>query len=312
MNSIILYLQQTPVALQTVAVLFGLIVGSFLNVVIYRYPIMLKREWKQMSLEYLASENPSSNNFALDGDDDDEKITQANQNNSIEEPFNLAVPASACPTCHHKIQPWENIPIISYLFLLGKCSNCKTSISPRYPFVELLTAMVFYLATLHSAPNLHLIFLLFFCVFLIILSGIDIDHQILPDPMVYILLWSGLLASTLGISIPIKDAVIGALAGYLSLWSIFWIFKLLTKKEGMGYGDFKLLAALGAWLGWQYLLPIILIASLGGAIIGGFSMLVFKSGNKIPFGPYLAIAGWIMMFWGDNIIHSYLRWSGIA
>ena len=304
MSSLIRYLQQNPLALQIYLSLMGLLIGSFLNVVIYRYPIMLKRQWALMSREYL-EENGAS-------------VTQtktASKNETLLEEhkvFNLSVPASTCPQCNHKIRWYENIPVLSYVFLKGRCSQCLNPISLRYPFVEILTALTFLSVTTMSQPDLHLVSLLGFSIFLIVLSGIDIDHQILPDPMVFILLWGGLVASLLGLTIPLQDAVMGALAGYLSLWSIYWLFKLLTKKEGMGYGDFKLFAALGAWLGWQDLLPVLLIASLAGAIIGGIAMAFFKSSNKIPFGPYLAVAGWIMMFWGESLINAYLKWSGLA
>ncbi len=270
------YLQQNSSVYLATVFFMGLIFGSFFNVVIYRLPIMLKRQWLKMSKDYLQEEG-----FKISGDAQDEVLDENTR-------FTLSHPASSCPKCQHKIRTWENIPLLSYLFLKGKCSSCRTSISIRYPLVELLTAIIFLVVAFYYPPGWQLLVLLFFSSLLIILSGIDIDHQLLPDPLVYILLWSGLTAAIAGLTISPVDALIGALAGYLSLWTIFWLFKLLTGKEGMGYGDFKLLAALGAWLGWKFLLPLIVIASILGAVVGGLSMLIFKAGNKIPFGPYLA------------------------
>lgn len=294
------YLQQNSGVYLATVFFMGLIFGSFFNVVIYRLPIMLKRQWLKMSKDYLQEEG-----FQISGNAKDKILNEDRR-------FTLSHPVSSCPKCSHKIRAWENIPLLSYLFLKGKCASCKTSISIRYPLVELLTAIIFLVVAYHYPPGWQVLTLLVFSSFLIILSGIDIDHQLLPDPLVYILLWSGLAAAVAGLTISPVDALIGALAGYLSLWTIFWLFKVITGKEGMGYGDFKLLAALGAWLGWKFLLPLIIIASILGAVVGGLSMLVFKAGNKIPFGPYLAASGWIMLLWGQQIINAYLKWAHLA
>ncbi len=303
MTTLIEFLQQNSVALYSVVFVLGLLFGSFFNVVIYRLPIILNRQWYEMSAAFLEEQKcsincPEESKKAL-GLDSKQK-------------FNLVVPVSTCPQCQHKIRSWENIPLLSYLFLRGKCSSCKHKISIRYPLVELFTALIFLFVAMKTPADLSLIALLIFSSFLIILTGIDFDHQLLPDNLVYPLLWLGLLVSLLGLTISPEDAIIGALAGYLSLWTIFWIFKLVTKKDGMGYGDFKLLAALGAWLGWKFLLPLMIIASVIGAIVGLSSMLIFKSSNKIPFGPYLAASGWIMLLWGEQIIHAYLVWAKLA
>ncbi len=310
MTQLIEYLQQNTNALYSVVFIFGLLFGSFFNVVIYRIPIILNRQWYQMSAAFLDEQKctiscPEETQQTLG-------IDTKSETSKTERKFNLISPASTCPKCQHRIRAWENIPVISYLFLHGKCSSCKTQISIRYPIVELFTAVVFLIVAMETPADWSLISLLVFSSFLIILSGIDIDHQLLPDNLVYPLLWLGLFASLMGWTISPETAISGALAGYLSLWSIFWVFKVVTKKEGMGYGDFKLLAALGAWLGWKLLLPLIIIASIIGAIIGIFSMVFFKSSNKIPFGPYLAASGWIILFWGEQIIHAYLVWAKLA
>ena len=308
MTQLIEFLQQNTSALYSVVFIFGLLFGSFFNVVIYRLPIMMNREWYQMSESFLDEQKCTISC------PDEIKKTLGVATKEGEEPakFNLITPDSTCPHCQHKIRSWENIPVLSYLFLRGKCSSCKNGISLRYPIVELFTATVFLFVAMNTTPDWSLIALLTFSSILIILTGIDIDHQLLPDTLVYILLWLGLFCSIMGLTIPPATAIMGALAGYLSLWTIFWIFKLVTKKDGMGYGDFKLLAALAAWLGWQFLLPLMIIASVIGTIVGISSMVLFKSSNKIPFGPYLAAAGWLMMFWGDEVVHAYLVWAGLA
>jgi leader peptidase (prepilin peptidase)/N-methyltransferase len=308
MTQLIEYLQQNSTALYSVVFVFGLLFGSFFNVVIYRLPIIMNRQWYQMSEAFLDEQKCTINC----PDDAKQELGIATKKGAEPAKFNLITPDSTCPQCQHKIRSWENIPVISYLFLRGKCSSCKKRISLRYPMVELFTALVFLFVAMNTSPDWSLLVLLLFSSILIILTGIDIDHQLLPDTLVYSLLWLGLFCSVIGLTIPPATAIIGALAGYLSLWSIFWIFKLVTQKDGMGYGDFKLLAALGAWLGWQLLLPLMVIASVLGAVVGISSMLLFKSSNKIPFGPYLAVAGWVMMFWGDDIVHAYLVWANLA
>ncbi|AKA15796.1 A24 family peptidase [Aeromonas hydrophila] len=266
--------------------LFSLMIGSFLNVVIHRLPIMLEREWQA---EYLGYFNPE---------------TQPQQ----EERYNLMVPRSACPHCGHAITAMENIPLLSWLWLKGRCRECQAPISARYPLVELLTALLSLVVAATFPPGWGLLAALLLTWVLVALTFIDLDKMLLPDQLTLPLLWGGLLFNLAGGFAPLADAVIGAMAGYLVLWSLYWAFKLLTGKEGMGYGDFKLLAALGAWLGWQALPIVLLLSSLVGAFIGiGLILLRNHHQNKpIPFGPYLAIAGWIALLWGDTITHWYL------
>ncbi|KER65556.1 methyltransferase [Aeromonas hydrophila] len=266
--------------------LFSLMIGSFLNVVIHRLPIMLEREWQA---EYLGYFNPE---------------TQPQQ----EERYNLIVPRSACPHCGHAITAMENIPLLSWLWLKGRCRECQAPISARYPLVELLTALLSLVVAATFPPGWGLLAALLLTWVLVALTFIDLDKMLLPDQLTLPLLWGGLLFNLAGGFAPLADAVIGAMAGYLVLWSLYWAFKLLTGKEGMGYGDFKLLAALGAWLGWQALPIVLLLSSLVGAFIGiGLILLRNHHQNKpIPFGPYLAIAGWIALLWGDTITRWYL------
>ncbi|MCV3277279.1 prepilin peptidase [Aeromonas hydrophila] len=266
--------------------LFSLMIGSFLNVVIHRLPIMLEREWQA---EYLGYFNPE---------------TQPQQ----EECYNLMVPRSACPHCGHAITAMENIPLLSWLWLKGRCRECQAPISARYPLVELLTALLSLVVAATYPPGWGLLAALLLTWVLVALTFIDLDKMLLPDQLTLPLLWGGLLFNLTGGFVPLADAVIGAMAGYLVLWSLYWAFKLLTGKEGMGYGDFKLLAALGAWLGWQALPIVLLLSSLVGAFIGiGLILLRNHHQNKpIPFGPYLAIAGWIALLWGDTITRWYL------
>ncbi|HCT5131672.1 TPA: prepilin peptidase [Aeromonas hydrophila] len=266
--------------------LFSLMIGSFLNVVIHRLPIMLEREWQA---EYLGYFNPEA---------------QPQQ----EERYNLMVPRSACPHCGHTITAMENIPLLSWLWLKGRCRECQAPISVRYPLVELLTALLSLVVAATFAPGWGLLAALLLTWVLLALTFIDLDKMLLPDQLTLPLLWGGLLFNLTGGFAPLADAVIGAMAGYLVLWSLYWAFKLLTGKEGMGYGDFKLLAALGAWLGWQALPIVLLLSSLVGAFIGiGLILLRNHHQNKpIPFGPYLAIAGWIALLWGDTITRWYL------
>ncbi|MBX9565206.1 prepilin peptidase [Aeromonas hydrophila] len=266
--------------------LFSLMIGSFLNVVIHRLPIMLEREWQA---EYLGYFNPEA---------------QPQQ----EERYNLMVPRSACPHCGHTITAIENIPLLSWLWLKGRCRECQAPISARYPLVELLTSLLSLIVAASFPPGWGLLAALLLTWVLVALTFIDLDKMLLPDQLTLPLLWGGLLFNLAGGFAPLADAVIGAMAGYLVLWSLYWAFKLLTGKEGMGYGDFKLLAALGAWLGWQALPIVLLLSSLVGAFIGiGLILLRNHHQNKpIPFGPYLAIAGWIALLWGDTITRWYL------
>lgn len=280
----------------SLSLVFGLLVGSFLNVVIYRLPIMLKKEWRDDCCHYL-EENYNA-------------IIQLEKNDEPDEPFNLIKPDSTCPSCGHKIRAWENIPVISYLFLRAKCSNCKTPISFRYPLIEILSAALAATCAWHFGLNLAGISAIVLSWALITLSWIDYDTQYLPDQITLPFIWLGLLLNLDNTFTDINSAIIGAIVGYLSLWTVYQAFKLLTKKEGMGFGDFKLLALLGAWMGWQFLPLIIILSSLVGSIIG-VTLILFKQHQRdkpIPFGPYLAIAGWIALVWGNEINQSYINW----
>ncbi|WP_321149560.1 prepilin peptidase [Aeromonas jandaei] len=275
-----------PLLYFSLVFLFSLMIGSFLNVVIHRLPIMLEREWQA---EYRGYFTP-----------DEEQLTEPR--------YNLMVPHSACPHCGHAITALENIPLLSWLWLKGRCGECQAPISARYPLVELLTALLSVAVAMVISPGWGTLAALLLTWVLVALTFIDLDKMLLPDQLTLPLLWGGLLFNLSGGFAPLADAVIGAMAGYLVLWSLYWAFKLLTGKEGMGYGDFKLLAALGAWLGWQALPIILLLSSLVGAIIG-ISLIALRKhhqGNPIPFGPYLAIAGWIALLWGDTITRWYL------
>lgn len=272
----------------------SLMVGSFLNVVIYRLPIMMERAWKAEIEEY--SQLTSSNN--------------AQPEASTSETFNLVKPDSTCPKCQHKIRPWENIPVISWLALGGKCSQCKNKIAARYPLVELLTGGLSAVMAWHFGFGLAGCVAVIATWLLIAMTFIDLDTMLLPDQLTLSLLWIGLLASIGSPFVSSHDALIGAAAGYLSLWSLYWAFKLLTGKEGMGYGDFKLLAALGALVGWQHLAVVILLSSFVGAVVG-ITLLTMQGKDKsqpIPFGPYLAAAGWLTMLCGDWIVEQYWQW----
>jgi len=264
----------------------GLLVGSFLNVVIYRLPVMMEREWQDQCAE-------------LNG-------KEALNNQS----FNLNVPRSRCPNCNHQITALENVPVLSYLVLGGKCSQCKTGISLRYPLIEAFTGLLSGIIAWQFGFDWACLGALLLTWSLIALSFIDIDHQLLPDNITLPLLWLGITFNLSATYTDLHSSVVGALAGYLSLWLVFHAFKLVTGKEGMGYGDFKLLAALGAWLGWVLLPSIILLSSLVGAFIG-ISLMVLRQHQRdipIPFGPYLAAAGWIALVWGHDINTAYLSW----
>ena len=271
------------------AALLGLIVGSFLNVLIYRLPLMMQRDWRQQAREVLGLPSEPQ------GDT-----------------FNLILPNSSCPHCGHQIRPWENIPLLSYLLLRGKCSDCKAPISLRYPLVELACALLSGYVAYHFGFGWQAAGVLLLTWGLLAMSLIDCDHQLLPDALVLPLLWLGLIANHFGLFASPEDALWGAVAGYLSLWSVYWLFKLVTGKEGMGYGDFKLLAMLGAWGGWQILPLTILLSSLVGAVLGVIMLRLRnqQTSTPIPFGPYLAIAGWIALLWGEQITASYLQFAG--
>ena len=296
MQSIIEVMQSQLWFYLTTIGLISLCIGSFLNVVIYRLPLMMQREW-QSECRLLLEDELTGN-----------KPKQVN----INEPFNLVKPNSTCPKCKTAIKPWQNIPIISWLALKGKCASCSNPISARYPAVELITALLSLIVAYSFGATEQALLYIFVTWILVALTFIDIDHMLLPDQLTLPLVWLALITSVMGYTITPTDAIIGAACGYLSLWSVFWLFKLLTGKEGMGYGDFKLLAVFGALLGWQSLLTIILLSSVVGAIIG-IALLSIQGKDKatpIPFGPYLAIAGWITMLWGNQIQGAYFNLIG--
>ena len=272
-------LTQERWALLTVALMFGALIGSFLNVVIYRLPVMMEHAWQ------------------------DELAFSQDKAPVVRERFNLITPRSRCGQCGHRITALENIPIVSWLALRGKCSACGTSISARYPLVELATALLFFACAWTFGATLQTVAAMLFCAVLVALTGIDLDTQLLPDQLTLPLLWIGLLLNIIGLFARLPDAVIGAAAGYLTLWTVYWLFKLITGREGMGYGDFKLLGALGAWFGWQALPMLLLVSSVVGAVVGIAIMVVQKKGRNtaIAFGPYLAIAGLITLFFGAQI-----------
>lgn len=286
MPPVIDVLEHSTPYLAFVLTMTGLIVGSFLNVVIHRLPIMMNREWLQQS----------------------EAMLHPDRETESQPAYNLVQPRSACPSCGHKIRAWENIPVISYLLLRGRCSGCQTAISWRYPAIEILSAIITLVIGLTYGATVTT---LAFCLLswsLLALTMIDYDTQLLPDDITLPLLWAGLIVNSFALVVPLEQALWGAVAGYLSLWSVYWLFKLITGKEGMGYGDFKLLAALGAWLGWMKLPLIILLSSLIGTIVA-LTLIVSKRQERsqpIPFGPYLAIAGFVALLWGDGLIDLYL------
>lgn len=279
-----------PFIIYFAALMFGMIIGSFLNVVVYRLPIMLEREWKDQANDILGNESAAE-----------------------QQTFNLILPGSKCPHCHHKIRPWENIPLVSYLFLRGKCSNCHEGISFRYPVVEVCTGLLTIMVVFTFGITPASLFLCLLTWSLIALALIDYDTQLLPDDITLPLLWLGLIVNYFSLITDFRDAFIGACMGYLVFWIVFQVFKLITGKEGMGYGDFKLLAMLGAWLGWQYLPLIIILSSFAGALVGGSLIALGRDkAHPIPFGPYLAISGWITVIWGEQILQSYLQFTAIG
>ncbi|NQV86271.1 MAG: prepilin peptidase [Woeseiaceae bacterium] len=273
---------------------FSLLIGSFLNVVIYRLPVMMEREWRDQA---------------------DELLKTPAEQDLPEGRFDLVMPRSRCPSCGTLITAWRNIPIISYLFLRGRCAACKAPISIRYPVVELLTALLAAIAAWHFGAGWEALMAIVLSITLVAIAMIDADTQLIPDSIVLPLMWLGLAMSLFhpmpgadSLFISPRDAIVGAMAGYLTLWSVFWLFKIATRKDGMGYGDFKLLAALGAWLGWQQLPMIIMMSAVVGTVIN-VTMIVAKGKDRsapIPFGPYLAAAGWITMLWGETIKNTYI------
>lgn len=277
-------LQSSPLAFIFLSSILGLIVGSFLNVVIYRLPLIMQRDWEAQCADLKGETLPAF------------------------PPFTLSVPRSACPSCGHKITAAENIPLLSYIFLRGKCSQCHAPIGVRYPVVELITGILSGIMAWHFGFSAAGIAAIVFTWALIALTFIDFDTQLLPDSITLPMIWAGLLLNLWNVYVPLSVAVIGAVAGYLSLWSVYWLFKLATGKEGMGFGDFKLLALIGAWLGWQMLPLVILLSSVVGAVVGVSLILFTKHGRNIPipFGPYLAGGGLIAMLWGHDLTQLYL------
>ena len=303
LGSLVYLLTASPTAWIALMLVLGLLVGSFLNVVIHRLPIMMEREWQAQAEEILgpnAYDPPRA-----------EPVEH--------KPYNLVVPRSACPKCGAMITALQNVPVVSYVFLRGACANCGAKISIRYPLIELFTGVLSAAVAWKFGVTWYCAAALVLTWALVALSAIDIDHQLLPDDITLPLLWLGLLLSLapavpgLGLPVDTHASILGAALGYFSLYSVYKLYKWLTRKEGMGYGDFKLLAALGAWLGWQMLLPIILISAFVGAIVG-ISLIVLRGRDKnvpIPFGPYLAGAGWIALMWGDELVGAYARGMGL-
>ena len=291
LDVILIYLESHFTFYILTVAIYGLAVGSFLNVVIFRLPVILDHLWRERA-----------------------QVTLELQPDTNTETFGLVTPRSRCPHCGHQIKAWENIPVISYLLLRGKCSACNTAISIRYPLVELVTVALSVSVAWSFGVSVATLAGLIFIWALIPLALIDYDHQILPDAITLPFLWLGLLVNSYGIFTDLHSAVIGAIAGYLSLWLVYQAFKLLTKKEGMGFGDFKLFAMLGAWLGWQLLPLTILLAAFAGAVIGGAYLALSKHGrdHPIPFGPFLCAAGWIAFLWGHDLVRAYLQFARLT
>jgi leader peptidase (prepilin peptidase)/N-methyltransferase len=302
LNDVAIFYSSSPAIFAGSVFLLGLVVGSFLNVVIYRLPIILEREWQSQAAEVLSPGNAATTNPA--------PVAR----------FTLSTPRSACPKCQAPIKAWQNIPLISWLVLRGRCASCKAPISARYPLVELATGALSACVAWHFGFGMPAACGLLVTWSLIALTGIDIDHQLLPDNITLPLMWAGLIAAVavgpvVGAALPVspRDAIIGAAAGYISLWLVFHAFKLVTGKEGMGYGDFKLFAALGAWLGWKMLPLVIILSAATGAVLG-ILMILLRGRDRsapMPFGPYLAGAGWLAMMYGESLLDTYLRISGL-
>ena len=288
---VVQYLAANPPVLLTFTALLGLTIGSFLNVVIYRLPKMMERDWRNQCAEILEGAPPPDRQPA----------------------FNLVVPRSRCPNCDHQITALENIPVVSYLVLKGRCSECKWRIPLRYPAIEILCGLLSVIVVWQFGLTVQAAGALLLTWALIALSFIDFDTQFLPDAITLPFLWLGLAFNVAGIFTSTQASIIGAIAGYLTLWSVYHVFRLITGKEGMGYGDFKLLALFGAWLGWSALPLVVLLSSVVGAVIG-IGLIAVRGHDKnipIPFGPYLAIAGWIAMLWGNQLMDAYLGMSGL-
>lgn len=287
---IIVFFESHPATFVALTFLLGLILGSFLNVAIHRIPLMMERQWHTQCAE-LQGEPPPD-----------------------QERFDLLTPRSRCPGCGHKIRAWENIPLLSYLLLRARCNGCNAPISSRYPLVELLTGILSAFVAWRFGVGWETLAALALSYALIALTFIDFDHQLLPDTITLPFLWLGLALSLFGVFTDVRASLIGAIAGYLSLWLVYHLFRVLTQKEGMGYGDFKLLALLGAWLGWKMLPAIILLSSVVGAVLGTLwlSLSDQDRSTPLPFGPYLAAAGWLALMWGQDINRLYLSLSGLG
>lgn len=292
MTTFVQLLNDSPIFFTSIAGLTGLLVGSFLNVVIHRLPKMMEREWREQCAEF---------NEASDSKESKKTKRAA--------PYNLHSPRSACPHCGHQISALENIPVFSYLALRGKCRKCGSAISVRYPIVETITSLLSAYAAWHFGFGLAALAAIFFVWALIALTFIDFDTQLLPDDITLPLLWLGIIFNLYGAFTNLNNAIVGAIAGYLVLWTVYWLFKLATGKEGMGYGDFKLLAAIGAWLGWSMLPLVIMLSSAVGAVVGIILIIAANHGRNIPipFGPYLAGGGLIALFWGQQLTQGYLQ-----
>jgi leader peptidase (prepilin peptidase)/N-methyltransferase len=293
MSDIAAFFTSYPAAFPWIAGVFGLAIGSFLNVVIHRLPVMLERNWRRQCQEILHPGRKPAKDAKR---------------------FDLASPGSRCPHCGHAITALENIPVLSFLWLRGKCSACGKVISWRYPLVELLTGGLTAMVAWYFGFGIAALAAMVLTWSLITLSFIDFDRQLLPDDITLPLLWAGLVLNVFGVFTPLSSAVIGAVCGYVSLWLVYQIFKLVTGKEGMGYGDFKLFAVLGAWLGWQSLPLIILLSSLVGAVAGIAFILFFGRDRHlpIPFGPFLCVAGWVALLWGDTLTRYYLQFARLS
>jgi len=303
LNDLAMLYASSPVLFAGSVFVLGLMIGSFLNVVIYRLPIMLEREWRAQAAELIPGDSSATTMVP-----------------TPKERYSLITPRSSCPTCKAPIKAWQNIPVISWLILRGRCAACQAPISVRYPLVELATGILSAWVAWHFGFGTAAACALGVTWALIALTGIDLDHQLLPDGITLPLLWAGLLAAVVfgsvaqaPLPVPPREAIIGATVGYLSLWAVFHAFRLITGKEGMGYGDFKLFAALGAWLGWKVLPLVIILSAATGAVVG--ILMILRGRDRavpMPFGPYLAAAGWLAMLYGDGLMRGYLRLSGLA
>jgi leader peptidase (prepilin peptidase)/N-methyltransferase len=299
LDNVIVLISQHAIIYYPSVLILGLLIGSFLNVVIFRIPKMMEQEFRAECCDFLEVSN---------------KENKKHNTNKLITGLTLSTPNSTCPSCDKPIKPWHNIPVISYFFLKGRCAYCKAAISIRYPIIEATTGLLSVLTIYWLGFNPEGLVALLLLWSLISLTMIDFDTHLLPDSITLPLLWLGLIANSFGLYTSVEDALWGAIFGYISLWSVYWLFKIVTGKEGMGYGDFKLLAVLGAWMGWQFLPLIILLSSFVGAAIG-IAGIIIRGRDKnmpIPFGPYLAIAGWIAFIWGDNIIEYYFQFLGVT